>query len=98
MTKPQDWCRIVEYDGSCILLMRGWNDEHDVTCMSTTFQLDHFVVGDTEFGETTISHLKPDQEDQFTDQEWEAYCEPENVAERIDCVVAALLKSQGAVH
>lgn len=98
MSLPHDWCRTLEQDGTTILLMRGWNETYERPQMTTTFQLDHFVAGDTILGETTLTAMKPNDDTPFTDSDWEQYCAPEAVAERVDQLVSAVLGSQNALH
>lgn len=98
MTQPHDWCRAVQHQGTTILLMRGWNNEYDRPQMTTTFQLDHFVAGDTILGETTLTHMRTNDDAPFSDSDWEQYCTPETVAGRVDQVVSAVLGSQNALH
>lgn len=99
MTQPHEWCRTLEHDGTTILLMRGWNDDFDRPAMTTTFQIDHLIAGDTDFGQTTITTIRNDENDEpFTDREWEEYCEIPAVRERVDQVISNILKSQHALH
>jgi len=99
MTQPHDWCRTVECDGTTVLLMRGWNDEYDRPMMSTTFQIDHFIAGDTEFGETTVSAMKEEEDaPPFTDREWLEYCQPDAVYSRVHQVVSCVLRATDALH
>jgi len=99
MSHPHEWCRTLEHHGTTVLLMRGWNGEYERPMMTTTFQIDHLIAGDTDFGQTSITHMKTDEDaEPFTDREWEEYCAPEAVQERVDQVVSSVLGHQHALH
>ena len=88
--EQNEWCRIVEVDGNSVLLMRTYSQEHEMEALATTFRMDHFLGESAIAGEVTI-HMMRDEEQfeegeeipRYSDEEWEIFCQPENVQERV---------------
>lgn len=62
MPHPHEWCRTLGRNGTTLLLMRGWNDEEERPMMAATLQIDHIIAGDTDFCQTTFTHMKNDED------------------------------------
>ena len=99
MQQPFSWCHTLDYQGTTILLTRGYDYQRECYLLSTTFMPDHLLPYECSFAQATLSTTREDgNEAPFTQEEWQAYCERDAVIERVSKTVTSMLKTDKALH